>query len=90
MDNEPKLIVSKKSQFIASEGKTVFVEIYRLEDEKRWAMAIDDEFGNTSIWDNTFKSEKGALLDAKKCILEDGISAFIGPESGKGEWPKST
>jgi hypothetical protein len=90
MHDEPKLIISKKSQPISSGGRIVYVEIYRLENEKRWAMAIDDEFGNTSICDNTFKSEKAALLEAKKSILEEGISQFIGPESGKGEWNKKT
>ena len=90
MNNEPELIVSKKSQPISSGGKTVYVEIYRLENEKRWALAIDDEFGNTSISDNTFKSEKAAILEAKKSILEEGINHFIGPESGKGEWVKDT
>jgi len=90
MHCEPKLIVSKKSQPLSSDGKTVNVEIFRLENEKRWTLAIDDEFGNTSIWDNTFKSEKAAILEAKKSVLEEGINNFIGPESGKGEWVKST
>ena len=90
MNDEPQLIISKKSQAISSGGRTVYVEIYRLENETRWALAIDDEFNNTSVWDNTFKSEKGALLAARKSILEEGISNFIGPESGKGEWVKAT
>ena len=90
MKDEPKLIVSKKSQPISSGGKTVYAEIYRLENEKRWVLAIDDEFSNTSILDNTFKSEKAALLEAKKIILGEGINNFIGPEDGKGEWVKST
>lgn len=78
MDNEPKLIMSKKSQPISSEGSTVYVEIYRLENEKRWVLAIDDEDENTSIWDKTFKSEKAALLEAKRSIFNDGIKNFIG------------
>ncbi|CAA6805204.1 MAG: Unknown protein [uncultured Thiotrichaceae bacterium] len=89
MDQEPKLIVSNKSQPLSSGGKTVYIEIFRLENEKKWALAIDDEIGNTSVWDKTFKSEKAALLDAKKSILEEGINKFIGPEDGKGEWSKN-
>lgn len=85
MKNEPKLIVSKKSQPISSGGKTVYIEIYKGENDKRWELAIDDEIGYTSIWDNTFKSEKAALLAAKKSILEEGINTFIEPKSGKGE-----
>jgi hypothetical protein len=90
MHDEPKLIISKKSQPISSDGRTVYVEIYRMENEKRWGLSIDDEFNNTSIFDNTFKSEKAALLEAKKSILEEGINQFIGPESGRGEWTKKT
>ncbi len=89
MNSEPELVVSNKSQFISNGGKTVYVEIYRLENEKRWALSIDDEFGNTTVFDKTFKSEKGAILQAKKSITEDGIDEFIGPESGKGEWNNS-
>ena len=90
MNIEPELIISKKSQPISSAGKTVYIEIYRLENEKRWALSIDDEFNNSSVWDNTFKSEKGALLEAKKSILKEGIDSFIGPESGTGKWLKNT
>ena len=86
MNEEPKLIVSEKSQPVSSGGKTVYVEIYRMDDEEGWALSIDDEFNNTSAWDNTFETEDGALIEAKKAILEEGINKFIGPESGKGEW----
>jgi len=90
MNNEPELIVSNKSQPISSGGKTVYVEIYRLKNEKRWVLSIDDEFNNSSIWDKIFKSEKAALIEAKKSILDEGINNFVGPEDGKGEWKKNT
>ena len=90
MNIEPELIISKKSQSISSADKTVYIEIYRLENEKKWALSIDDEFGNSSVWKKTFKSEKGALLEAKESILKEGISNFIGPENGTGEWMKNT
>jgi len=90
MDNEPKLVVSKKSRSVSSGGKTVYIEIYRLENEKKWALSIDDEFNNSSVWKKEFKSEKGALLEAKEIILKEGINNFIGPESGTGEWAKNT
>ena len=84
MKDEPELVVSKKSQPISQGEKTVYVEIYRLENEKRWALSIDDEFGNSTVYDKTFKSEKAAILEAKQSISEEGIDEFIGPESGKG------
>ena len=89
MNHEPELIISKKSQPISSSGKTVYVEIYRLDNEKKWSLAIDDEFNNTTIWDKDFKSEKGALLEAQKSILKEGVNHFIGPADGKCEWSQN-
>lgn len=86
MSKEPELIHSALSQEISSGGKTVSVEIYRLEDEPEWALEVVDEYNNSTVWDETFKTESEALTEVKKSILEDGISSLIGPVDGKGEW----
>jgi len=83
MTDEPNLINSELSQPISSGGNTVHVEIYRLENESDWALEVEDEFGNSTVWDDTFKTEAAALTEAKKAILEDGIKSLIGPDSGK-------
>ena len=83
---EPELVESIESQDFSSNGKTIRIEIYRLEDESEWALAFDDEYGNTTVHDHTFKTAKDALEEGKKTVLEDGIEAFIGPEHGLG-WP---
>ena len=85
MNEDPKLILSPLSQDLSSEGKTLTVEIYRLEDEQEWVLEMLDEYGNSTVWDDKFKSELAALEEAKNAILEEGIVNFIGPADGKGD-----
>jgi len=84
MNDEPELIDSLLSQQISSNGRTVLVEIYRLADEKNWALEVVDEFNNSTVWDEAFATETAALTEVKKTILEDGIQSLIGPEPSKG------
>jgi len=88
MSEEPILINSELSQEISSGGRTVMVEIYKLEHEKSWALEIVDEYNNSTVWDEPFETESAALVEAKKAILENTISDYVGPEDGKsnGKW----
>jgi 16S rRNA U1498 N3-methylase RsmE len=88
MTEEPILVNSSLSQKISSGGRTVTVEIYKLEHEKSWMLEIVDQFNNSTVWDDTFSTESAALTEAKKAILENKVSNFIGPEDGKSndEW----
>ena len=88
MTNEPELLISELSQPISSGGKTVNVEIYRQENEEHWTLELEDEHGNSTVWDETFESERLALTEAKKAILEEKVTNFIGPADGKsdGTW----
>ena len=86
MEEEPKLIISELSQEISSGGRTVKAEIYRLESQNEWTLEIEDEFNNSTVWDDTFATEPDALIEAKKSILAEGVKNFIGPEDGKGKW----
>ena len=85
MDEEPKLEISPLSQKISSGGRTVSVEIYRLEGETSWALEVVDEYNNSSVWDDTFETDSAALTEAKKTILSEGVGSLIGPEDGKGD-----
>ena len=88
MNDEPEIERTPLSQSITSGGRTVKVEIYRLKGEITWVLEIEDEFNNSTVWDDAFVSESSALTEAKKSILKDKITSFIGPEDGKskGEW----
>ena len=85
---EAKLETSPLSQKISSGGKTVSVEIYRLEGETSWALEVVDEYNNSTVWDDTFTTDLAALTEAKKTILAEGASSLVGPEDGKsdGKW----
>jgi len=84
-ESEPELELSSLSQDVSSGGRTVSVEIYRLEGDLTWCLEIVDEFNNSTVWDDKFDSESSALTEAKKAILEDQVSSFIGPEDGKSD-----
>jgi len=88
MDEEPELETSSLSQEVTSGGKTVSVEIYRLEGESSWVLEVVDEHNNSTVWDETFETESAALIEAKKTILSEGVGSLIGPEDGKsdGKW----
>lgn len=84
MSKEPELEISPLSQLISSGGRTVDVQIYKLQGEAEWVLEIEDEFGNSTVWGETFPTESAALVEAKKTILAEGVSTLVGPEDGKG------
>ena len=85
MNNEPEIEYSHLSGAISSGGKMLDVQIYRSEGEARWLLEIEDEFGNSTVWDETFETEEKAMTEAKKSILEETAGAFVGPEDGKSK-----
>ncbi len=88
MIEEPKLETSPLTQKLSNGGRTISVEIYRLEGETLWTLELVDEFNNSSVWDDTFETDSAALTEAKKTVLSEGIRSLIGPGDGKGngEW----
>lgn len=88
MSDEPNLEVSPLSQLVTSGDHTVEIQIYRLEGGKLWTLEIEDEFGNSTVWDDEFESDELALSEAKEAILSETINSFIGPADGKsdGQW----
>lgn len=85
MDEEPQLETSPLSQEVTSGGKTVSVEIYRLVGETSWALEVVDEHNNSTVWDDMFKTDSAALIEAKKTILSEGVGSLIGPENGHSD-----
>lgn len=87
MEDEFELIMSPLCQSISSGGRTVKIEIYQ-DEPGAWILEIEDEYGNSTVWDDRFDSDAAALTEAKSAISEDGITSFIGPEDGKsgGGW----
>lgn len=86
MNEEPNLEISPLSQELTSAGRTVSVEIFRLEGELGWVLEVVDEHNNSTVWDDAFETDSAALTEAKKTILAEGVKSLIGPEDGKDEW----
>jgi len=76
MENSIELAISSLSQNLSADGKTVKVEISR-GDEGGWNLAIIDEFGTSTIWDEEFDTEAAALKEAKATIRDEGIDSLI-------------
>ncbi len=83
MSDDPILETSPLSGPVSSGGKVVDVQIYRLEGNEAWTLEIEDEHGNSTVWDEEFDSESAAITEAKRAILGETVSSFIGPEDGK-------
>ena len=88
MDDEDfELEMSPLCQTLSSGGKELQIDIYGDGDGK-WILEIQDEHGNSTVWDEHFESDTTALLEAKKSILKDTAGNYVGPEDGKprGDW----
>ena len=77
MEEEFELEESPLSQKICASGKTVDVQIYR-GGGSDWHLEVVDEFGNSTVWDDQFKSDQEALDEAKSTIKDEGIESLIG------------
>ncbi len=77
MSNDPVPKESPLSQAVERDGRSVQVDIY--DDGKGgWLLEVVDEFGNSSVWDQSFETEQDALDEALKTIREEGIESLIG------------
>lgn len=76
--------VSSLAQSITRDGKTVQIDIYE-NGEGGWILEVVDEYGNSTVWDDSFASDREALDEALITIDENGIDSLIGPASeGRG------
>lgn len=56
------------------------IEIYE-DGEGGWILEVVDEHGNSTVWNDPFQSDKGALDEALRTIDTDGIDSLIGEPS---------
>lgn len=84
MNEEYEIEMSPLCQEISSAGKTVQVDIYR-GNESEWTLEVVDEYNNSTVWNDLFKTDSAALTEVKKTILSEGINALIGPKEEKND-----
>ena len=81
MSEEYEIKYSTLCQKVTSEGKSVQVYIY--EDGKGgWILEVVDEYGNSTVWDDPFKTDDEALDEVFDTIEKEGILSLIGTETG--------
>ena len=83
---EPDLIDSSLSQTIIRDGKPVKLEIYA-DAHGGWLLEAVDQYGNSTVWDESFASEQEALDEALRTIDDEGIDSLIGPPNADGKAP---
>ena len=71
---------SPLSQSVTRDGKTVQVDIYE-NGKGGWLLEVVDEYGNSTVWDASFWSDRDALDEAFRTIDEEGIDSLIGSRS---------
>ena len=80
MSEEYEIKYSTLCQKVTSEGKSVQVYIY--EDGKGgWILEVVDEYDNSIVWDDPFKTDDEALDEVFDTIEKEGISSLIGTEN---------
>ena len=77
MEDERYPVHSPLSQRVMRGETTVEIEIY--EDGKGgWLLEVVDEFGNSTVWDDPFVTDGGALAEALNAIDTEGIESLVG------------
>ncbi|MDH5230248.1 MAG: UPF0149 family protein [Gammaproteobacteria bacterium] len=77
MLEDDELILSPLSQSVTRDGETVSVEIYTGGDDD-WLLEVVDQYENSTVWNDQFKTDEEALAAFFSALEEDGIHAFVG------------
>ena len=78
-DNEQDadLVHSPLEQSVIRDGKSVQVHIYG-DGDGSWLLEVEDNYGNSTVWNTQFSSDKEALDEALRTIEKEGIDTLIG------------
>ncbi|WP_419826230.1 hypothetical protein [Sphingomonas sp.] len=76
-DRDPNLITSGLSRIVTREGRSVRVEIYRLENRPGWALEVVNDKGTSTVWDELFDSDDAAEAAFRETLAEEGMAAFL-------------
>lgn len=76
MQDDIKIIDSPLQQTYLKNGQSVNIQIYRLENTD-WTLEIVDPFNNSTVWNDSFKTDALALEEAFKSLESEGIDAYI-------------
>jgi len=76
-EREPNIVTSGLSRRFTRDGVTVEVCIYRLEDEKEWALEVVNSNGTSLVWDDQFPTDDAANSEFLRAVADDGMDQFL-------------
>ena len=82
MNADIEIIMSPLCQSVTVEGKTVQIDIYK-DNEGGWLLEVVDQYNNSTVWKDSFESDKSALNEVMDTIKEEGISSLIGKDESE-------
>jgi len=81
MDEDYEVKMSPLCQSVTRDDRTVQVDIYE-DGAGGWLLEVVDEYNNSTVWDDPFKTDQEALDEAFDTIEKEGIGSLIGQVSG--------
>ncbi|ACL62368.1 hypothetical protein [Methylobacterium nodulans] len=65
---------------VTQAGVTVIVKIFRfLGTDDPWTLEVVDHEGGSTVWDETFPTERSAYEAFRNALAEEGIGSFLEP-----------
>lgn len=77
MEDEPHLVPSRHSGVITHDRSTVWLEIFRLEEETKWTLEVINEAGTSIVWEDRFASADAAYAVFQTILEKEGIETFL-------------
>lgn len=76
----PDIIRSPLCQTFTSDGLTVQIDIYRLEDSGGWTLELIDAEGGSIVWEEQFATDAAAFAEFTEGLEELGLEKLIEPD----------
>ena len=73
-----EIIYSRLCRTITQDGISVEVHIYRGPETDGWILEVEDDQGTSTVWSETFRSDRAALDEVRRTIDEEGLGVFSG------------
>ena len=77
--SQDDIIMSELCETIVRMGKTIDIKIFS-DDKDGWLLEVVDQYGNSSVWDESFPTDMAAYNEVVEVIHTEGIDALIGPD----------
>ena len=77
-NDDPEIESSPWSGIVTRDGITVRVKIYRCTGRSEgWSLEVVDREGGSTVWDETFSSDKEAHAEFHQTLETEGIMTFL-------------